>query len=176
MAGEPLIPPTDAALERLAGSLCTVLNERARSEPVLAGIRRGGVWVAERLKSALSLSEPLGEIDFGMFRDDLGRISPARPLSASRLPWDVEGRHVVLVDDVLATGRTVRAALEELFQFGRPASVTLAILVERAEPGLRELPIAPDAVGFRLCFGRARTLKLRGPDPLFFELLGDASQ
>ncbi len=163
MAGEPLIPPTDAALERLAGSLCTVLNERARSEPVLAGIRRGGVWVAERLKSALSLSEPLGEIDFGMFRDDLGRISPARPLSASRLPWDVEGRHVVLVDDVLATGRTVRAALEELFQFGRPASVTLAILVERAEPGLRELPIAPDAVGFRLCFGRARDAQTARP-------------
>lgn len=171
-----MIPPADAALEQLAARLRAVLSERARTEPLIAGIRRGGVWVAERLKSALSLSGALGEIDFGMFRDDLGRIAPTRPLSASRLPWDLEGRHVVLVDDVLATGRTVRAALEELFQFGRPASVTLAILVERTEPGLRELPIAPDAVGLRLCFGRARTLKLRGPDPLFFELIGAASR
>jgi pyrimidine operon attenuation protein/uracil phosphoribosyltransferase len=170
-----MIPAFQPTLGALAQRLREVLAARSRGEPLLAGIRRGGVWVAEHLRAALAIADPIGEIDAGMFRDDHGRADPARPLCASRLPWDVQDRHVVLVDDVLATGRTVRAALEELLQFGRPASVTLAVLVERTEPGLRELPIAPDAVGARLSPGRGRTLKLRGPDPLFFELLGGAS-
>ncbi len=171
MAGPSLIPAVAPMLEALARDLQRVLEQRARREPLLAGIRRGGVWVAERLKMALAVRDPPGEIDAGMFRDDHGRIGPARPLRASHLPWDVEGRHVVLIDDVLATGRTARAALEELMQFGRPASVTLAVLVERGEAGLRELPLSPDAIGARLSPGRGLKLKLRGPEPLRFELV-----
>lgn len=171
MAGPSVIPAVGPVLEALARNLKRVLEERSRREPLLAGIRRGGVWIAERLQTALAVRDPPGEIDAGMFRDDHGRIGPARPLRASHLPWDVEGRHVVLIDDVLATGRTARAALEELMQFGRPASVTLAVLVERGEPGLRELPLTPDAIGIRLSPGHGLKLKLRGPEPLGFELV-----
>ncbi len=115
---------------------------------VLIGIQRRGVPLAERLCTIIGEREnvtiPTGALDITLYRDDLQTVGPRPVVGPTRLPWELEGRHVVIVDDVLYTGRTVRAALDELADFGRPARIALAVLVDR---GGRELPIHPDVVG-----------------------------
>ena len=116
---------------------------------VLLGIRSGGVWLAERLAAEIGRIEqpvPVGAIDVSLYRDDIG-LRPVVPAGRSDLPVDVDGATVVLVDDVLFTGRTVRAALDAVADYGRPRAVQLAVLVDR---GHRELPIRPDFVGKNL--------------------------
>ena len=110
----------------------------------LVGVHTGGVWLAERLRRDLNVAAEVGVLDVSFYRDDFaaGGLNPdVRP---SRIPFEVAGCHVVLVDDVLNTGRTVRAAMNELFDYGRPARIDLAVLIDR---GGRELPIAPSVVG-----------------------------
>lgn len=113
----------------------------------MVGIYTGGAWVAERLHRALGLATPLGHLAVTLHRDDFGRIGLHRESRRSQIPFSVDGREIVLVDDVLHTGRTIRAALNELFDFGRPKAVRLAILTER---GKRELPVAPDWLGAKI--------------------------
>lgn len=118
---------------------------------VLVGLQRGGVWLAERLAEALARIErdvavPCGSLDVSLYRDDIG-LRPVVPGAVSDIPGDLAGATVVLVDDVLFTGRTIRAALDALNDYGRPRSVQLAVLVDR---GHRELPIRPDYVGKNL--------------------------
>lgn len=115
------------------------------------GLQRGGVWIAERLAAAIgqiepTASVPVGSLDVSLYRDDIG-LRPVSPASASDIPVGLDGAVVVLVDDVLYTGRTVRAALDALNDYGRPRAVQLAVLVDR---GHRELPIRPDYVGKNL--------------------------
>lgn len=115
----------------------------------LVGLQRGGVWLAESLGSEIARIDhpvPVGSIDVSLYRDDIG-IRPVSPGSVSDIPFDVDGTIVVLVDDVLYTGRTVKAALDAITDYGRPASVQLAVLVDR---GHRELPIRPDFIGKNL--------------------------
>ena len=100
--------------------------------------------MAERLREQLGVTMPLGTLDISFYRDDFSRIGLHPEVKPSRIPFEVEGRHILLVDDVLNTGRTMRAAMNELFDFGRPASIRLAVLVDR---GGRELPIAARFVG-----------------------------
>lgn len=152
-----------AALEQL-GSACAAL---ALPDPLLVGIQTGGVWLAHWLHERLGVSAPPASLDAGFYRDDLrlgGLKGQVRP---SNLPPSVDGRHVLLVDDVLHTGRTVQAALRELFDFGRPACVRLAVLVDR---GGRELPIRADAVGLHLDVPAGQRLRLSGPEPLHLAL------
>jgi pyrimidine operon attenuation protein/uracil phosphoribosyltransferase len=144
----------EAALARMAEALRPLVAER---RPLMVGIYTGGVWVAERLHEKLALAEPLGAIDISFYRDDFTRVGVNPQVKSSHLPVGIDERHVILVDDVLHTGRTVRAALNELFDYGRPASVTLACLVER--PG-RELPIEPQVVGMHLPLGKHEHVKL----------------
>jgi pyrimidine operon attenuation protein / uracil phosphoribosyltransferase len=117
----------------------------------LVGIHRRGAILAQRLRRLLGdLLEhdvPLGELDISFYRDDVGSRPEAPVVHSSRLDFDVDGRTIVIVDDVLYTGRTVRAAIEALFDYGRPAKVQLAVLADR---GHRELPIRPDYVGKNL--------------------------
>jgi pyrimidine operon attenuation protein / uracil phosphoribosyltransferase len=113
----------------------------------MIGIYTGGAWVAERLHRALGLATPLGFLAVTLHRDDFGRIGLHRESRRSQIPFAVDGREIVLVDDVLHTGRTIRAALNELFDFGRPKAVRLAVLAER---GSRELPVAPDWLGAKI--------------------------
>lgn len=125
--------------ETLLEALIEQMRPQVTPDTALVGIRTGGVWLAERLHAALSLNGPIGSIDVSFYRDDLGaRGLPPNP-QRTDIPFDVEGAHVIIVDDVLYTGRTTRAALNELFDYGRPACVELAVLVDR---GGRELPIA----------------------------------
>lgn len=134
-----------------AEKLLADLTERIRGDnPVdaaIVGIHTGGAWLAERLHQALGLALPLGTLDVSFYRDDFDQIGLHPQVKPSDIPFKVEGSHVILVDDVLYTGRTIRAAINELFDYGRPASVRLATLVDR---GGRELPIAAHYIGIVL--------------------------
>lgn len=145
--------------EELAG----LLRERGVSEPLMIGIHTGGVWVAERLHQALGFKDPLGQLDISFYRDDFTRIGLHPQVRPSHLPVSIDDRHIVLVDDVMQTGRTIRAALNVLFDYGRPASVVLATLAARDG---RELPIEPDVVGLHARLEPGRHIKLTGPKPL----------
>jgi pyrimidine operon attenuation protein/uracil phosphoribosyltransferase len=137
------------ALTRIAHEIAE--RNRGLQQVVLVGLQRGGVWLAERLADALAVIEPsahvpVGRLDVSLHRDDIG-LRPVTPGAASDIPVQLDDAVVVLVDDVLFTGRTVRAALDALNDYGRPRSVQLAVLVDR---GHRELPIRPDFVGKNL--------------------------
>jgi pyrimidine operon attenuation protein/uracil phosphoribosyltransferase len=149
----------DAAMTRMVEELRPMLKR----DPLMVGIHTGGVWVAERLHQLLEFKEPLGTLDISFYRDDFTRIGMNPQVRTSHLPVNVENRHLILVDDVLHTGRTIRAALNEIFDYGRPASVMLACLIER---GGRELPIEPQVVGEHVKLGKNQHVKLLGPDKL----------
>lgn len=150
-------------LGRIAADLETLLRSRGAGAVTMIGIHTGGVWVARRLHTLLQLSEPLGELDISFYRDDFTRVGVNPQVKPSRLPSPIDGCHIILVDDVLYTGRTIRAALNEIFDYGRPATVALAALVERSG---RELPIQADVFGTHLDLAPGQQVKLTGPEPL----------
>ena len=133
------LPATDSLLQQMATALRTLLATRGINDPCMIGIHTGGVWIAEALHKALGLRQPLGTLNITFYRDDFTRIGMHPQVQPSNLPFEIDDQHIVLVDDVLHTGRTIRAALNEIFDYGRPASVILVTLVDR---GGRELPIA----------------------------------
>jgi pyrimidine operon attenuation protein / uracil phosphoribosyltransferase len=130
--------------------------------PALVGIHRRGAFLAGRLQGLLEEllggEVPLGDLDIGFYRDDLGSRPDAPVVHASHIDFDVSGRTTVIVDDVLFTGRTARAAIDALFDYGRPARVQLAVLADR---GHRELPIRPDYVGKNLPTSRSEHVHVR---------------
>ena len=152
-----------AMLSTMADATRTLLRERDISDPAVLGIHSGGVWIARQLVDILGITTPLGSLDISFYRDDFSRIGMNPQVRPSELPFDVDGRHIILVDDVLYTGRTIRAALNEIFDYGRPASVILAVLVDRGD---RELPIAPNISGLTLRLRSGQQIKLSGPEPL----------
>lgn len=160
--------PVDPLLQEMAAELQRHLRRSQISAPLMIGIHTGGVWVAKRLHRQMGLEEPLGTLNISFYRDDFSRIGVHPQVKPSRLPVTVEDRHIILVDDVLQTGRTVRAALNEIFDYGRPASVALAVLVDR--PG-RELPIQPTVAGIHLELEPHQQIKLEGPEPLRLTLI-----
>jgi pyrimidine operon attenuation protein/uracil phosphoribosyltransferase len=153
----------EVLIDKMAGDLRRLFHERNRPAPAVVGIRTGGVWVAERLRAALGIDGEMGALNIAYHRDDFGRVGLHPAVEPSHLPFTVDDRHILLVDDILYTGRTIRAALNEIFDFGRPASVTLAVLVDR---GGRELPIQADVTGASLTVAADEHVKLTGPDPL----------
>jgi len=160
----------DELLAQLAEKLKTLLSDN--DNPLMVGIHTGGVWVAtnlhQQLNSSTSIfSEPLATLDISFYRDDFSRIGINPEVKPSQLPPDVDDRHIILVDDVLHTGRTIRAAMNELFDYGRPASITLVCLIERDG---RELPLQADIVGEHIKLNAGEHIKLTGPEPLAFEL------
>ncbi len=157
---------TTALLKSLATELGGQLSALARTDPLMIGIHTGGVWVAEHLHRALELAEPLGVLNINFYRDDFSQSGLHPQVTPSDLPFSIDGRHVVLVDDVLHTGRTVRAALNEIFDYGRPASVLLVALVDRGD---RELPVRADVVGRKLSLTPGQQIKLLGPGSLRLE-------
>ncbi len=139
------------------------LRPQLARNPIMIGVHTGGAWVAEHLHKALDLAEPLGTLDISFYRDDFTRVGVNPQVKTSNLPTNIEDRHVILVDDVLHTGRTIRAALNEIFDYGRPASVTLAVLICRDG---RELPIEAQLIGHTLKLKAHEHIKLTGPQPL----------
>ncbi|CAK0751742.1 Pyrimidine operon regulatory protein / Uracil phosphoribosyltransferase [Gammaproteobacteria bacterium] len=158
------LPSVDDLLPPMVQGINTLLADRPnRGAPALVGIHTGGVWVAQRLQSMLDLSGPLGRLDISFYRDDFTRVGMNPEVKPSYLPFRIDNRVLILVDDVLHTGRTIRAALNELFDYGRPARVILVALVERSG---RELPIQADVTGLRLALDSGEHVKLTGPNPL----------
>lgn len=131
------LPDAEALITALADAMRPHVDP---ANTALVGIHTGGVWVAQRLQAALGLKTACGAIDVSFYRDDYSQRGLHAGAKSSQIPFDVDGAHVIIVDDVLYTGRTIRAAMNELFDYGRPAKVELAVLADR---GGRELPIAP---------------------------------
>ena len=161
---EELASP-DKLLATLADKLKTMLVERAIEQPLMVGIHTGGVWLANILHQKLAIEQPLSTLDISFYRDDFSRIGMNPKVKPSQLPSQIDDRHIILVDDVLHTGRTIRAAMNEIFDYGRPASITLVCLVERSG---REIPIQADIVGQHLHLKDGQHIKLTGPKPLEF--------
>jgi pyrimidine operon attenuation protein/uracil phosphoribosyltransferase len=143
--------------EALYGNLVSGVRRLVQDDTALVGIWSGGAWLAERLQRDLKLPGEHGVISSALHRDDFGSRGLAAGAEPTRLPFDVEGRAILLIDDVLYTGRTVRAAINELFDFGRPASVALAVLVDR---GGRELPIEAAYSAARIALPTSQRLSL----------------
>jgi pyrimidine operon attenuation protein / uracil phosphoribosyltransferase len=152
MPGKPL-PDAEQLLQALIGQMRPAVGP----ETGLIGIHTGGVWVAERLHAALGLKVPLASLDVSFYRDDYERRGLRHDVRRSDIPFEVSARDLVIVDDVLYTGRTIRAALNEIFDYGRPDRVRLAALVDR---GGRELPIAADFVGASLAPAAGESIEL----------------
>lgn len=150
---EPHLPDVDTLIADLAAQI----RARLSNGFALIGVHTGGVWVAERLHALLNHAEPIGTLDISFYRDDFSRIGLHPEVKPSTIPFDVDGRDVVLVDDVLYTGRTVRAAMNELFDYGRPGSIQLAVLIDR---GGRELPIAAQFTGATLELTERQNIQL----------------
>ena len=147
--------------EALYGDLAAGVRNLLRPQTTLVGIWSGGAWLAERLQRDLKLAGEHGVISSALHRDDFGSRGLTAGADHTRLPFEVEGRDILLIDDVLYTGRTVRAVINELFDFGRPASVTLAVLVDR---GGRELPIQAAYSAARIALPAGQRLSLARDD------------
>ena len=154
-----------ALIDRMADELRRRLH--IDNHTVMVGIHTGGVWIARLLHKKLGMQTPLGTLDISFYRDDFTRIGMNPQVRPSELPFTLDGRNIILVDDVLHTGRTVRAAMNELFDYGRPASIVLATLVERSG---RELPIEANVVGLHMELAEHQHVKLGGPEPLRLEV------
>ncbi|MFJ3074072.1 MULTISPECIES: bifunctional pyr operon transcriptional regulator/uracil phosphoribosyltransferase PyrR [Pseudomonas] len=160
------LPNPADLIRQMAVDLRAHLARRGITEPRFIGIRTGGVWVAQALQAEMADSSPLGTLDVSFYRDDFSQNGLHPQVRPSELPFEVEGQHLVLIDDVLMSGRTIRAALNELFDYGRPASVTLVCLLD-LDAG--ELPIRPNVLGATLSLAAHERVKLTGPAPLVLE-------
>ena len=156
----PQLPDAEATLAALIERMRPAVDHDA----AFVGIYSGGAWLAERLAREIPGNHPLGFIDVSFYRDDYATTGLKGGTKRSELPFDVAGASIVLIDDVLYTGRSVRAAINELFDFGRPAAIELAVLVDR---GGRELPIEATYVGARLAVDRTLNIVLTRADGRF---------
>jgi len=153
-----------ALIDQIADELEQKLD--INEQTAMVGIHTGGVWIARRLHKKLNIQPPLGALDISFYRDDFTRIGMNPQVKPSDLPFTLDDRNIILVDDVLHTGRTIRAAMNEMFDYGRPASIVLVTLVDRSG---RELPIEANVVGLHMELGPDEHVKLSGPDPLALE-------
>lgn len=141
------------ALEKLPDAeaqcveLANLIRPQLQPNTVLVGIHSGGAWIARRLGELLGLTSEIGLIDVSFYRDDFGEKGLHPQVKPTSIPFDVEGRPIILVDDVLFTGRTTRAAINELFDYGRPANIKLAVLADR---GGRELPVCAEFCAWKV--------------------------
>ena len=144
--------------EQLLAALVAHMRPHVSVETGLIGIVTGGAWLAARLHAALNLAVPFGTLDVSFYRDDFQRKGLKHKVAPSDIPFEVDGRDLILVDDVLYTGRTIRAAMNELFDYGRPAGIRLASLVDR---GGRELPIAAQFIGAAIALPAQQSVELK---------------
>jgi pyrimidine operon attenuation protein/uracil phosphoribosyltransferase len=144
--------------EGLVADLAEQIRRDAGPGTALVGIYTGGVWIAERLHRILGLTTPMGTIDVAFYRDDYKKTGLRPGVKPSDIPFKVEGAEIILVDDVLYTGRTIRAAMNEIFDYGRPTSIRLAALVDR---GGRQLPVCPQFVGVAVDVAPDQSIELR---------------
>ena len=166
----PELADTKALVSKLLSQVDQLITQHQLTDPLVIGIHTGGVWLAEAL--AKHLNAPLGKLDIAFYRDDFSKNGLHPQVSPSSLPFNIDNRHILLVDDVLMSGRTVRAALNEVFDFGRPASVKLVTLCSLNQ---RELPIQADACALELYLEQGQYLQLDGPEPLKLSIIEHAN-
>jgi pyrimidine operon attenuation protein/uracil phosphoribosyltransferase len=158
-----ILPAVEPLIKSLIEAIEPLFSNGDDEQPVIVGIESGGVWIAEAIHRAISPKTELGRLNISFYRDDFSRIGLHPTVKPSVLPEPIDDRRIILVDDVLYSGRTVRAAMNELFDFGRPSQILLAILIDRGE---REIPIQPDFVGETMALMEGQHIKLTGPEPL----------
>ncbi len=158
-------------IKQMAEDLIHYLQSNNIENPLIVGIHTAGVWVAKSLHKHLALPNVMGELNINFYRDDFSRNGLHPQILPSKLPFSVEDRHIILVDDVLFTGRTIRAAMNELYDYGRPASIVLAILFEREG---RELPIAAQVSGIKQNLRANQYIKLVGPENMELQIITKA--
>ena len=156
------LPSVESLIEKLTQALTPYFSS-PESLPIIVGIETGGVWIAERLHENINTDADLGRLNISFYRDDFTRNGLHPTVQPSSLPTDIDDKTIILVDDVLQSGRTVRAAMNEIFDYGRPKKIVLAILIDR---GGREIPIQPDIVAETMELDANYHIKLEGPDPL----------
>jgi pyrimidine operon attenuation protein/uracil phosphoribosyltransferase len=160
-------------LTKLEIELRSAMEARELKDPLMIGIHSGGAWVAEQLHQRLDIQEPLGLIDISFYRDDFSQIGMHPKVKPSQLPPNMEARDIILIDDVFYTGRTIRAALNEIFDYGRPNQVVLGVLIERDG---RQIPLQPDCSGCTVTLPTGQRIKLTGPDPLGIHIQSFATE
>jgi pyrimidine operon attenuation protein/uracil phosphoribosyltransferase len=158
------LPDAEQLVTDLAEKIRPLLG---RGNVALVGIHSGGAWLAERLKAILDGDVPLGTLDISFYRDDFEQRGLHPQIKPSNIPFDVDDCHIILIDDVLYTGRTIRGAMNELFDYGRPAKITLAVLIDR---GGREMPVEAQIVGTHFELEAHQSLELLRDDSGKFTL------
>lgn len=155
---------TDISVEPLIEKLSQTLAPLflGPDQPIIVGIDTGGYWIAQEIHHLLNPQTELGELNITFYRDDFTKIGLHPTVKPSRLPTDIDGKTIILVDDVLYSGRTIRAAMNEIFDYGRPDKIILVILIDRGE---RELPIQADHVALHISLKKNEQIKLEGPKP-----------
>jgi len=133
--------------EDLLAKVSAQVADLIQADTAIIGIHSGGVWMMERILSDIEQTVPHGTLDASLYRDDFAQRGLKEELQPANIPFDVKDKHIILIDDIFYTGRTTRAAINELFDYGRPASITLAVLINR---GGAQLPIQPNIVGAAL--------------------------
>ncbi len=162
---------TDLNIDELIATMGNELINKINSNKLkgfkIIGIKTGGVWIADKICDKLGISEKPGQLNIAYYRDDFDKIGLHPKVEPSKLNFEIENQHIILVDDVISTGRTIRAAMNEIFDFGRPQSITLLCLIDRDK---RELPVNPDILGLKVFIPLEKDIKLIGPSPLRLEL------
>jgi pyrimidine operon attenuation protein/uracil phosphoribosyltransferase len=166
----PQLADTPALIDSLLNQIDQLIITQQLDQPLVVGIHTGGVWLAKVI--AEHLNAPLGQLDIAFYRDDFSKNGLHPQVSPSSLPFNINDRHLLLVDDVLMSGRTIRAAMNELFDFGRPASIKLATLCSVNQ---RELPVQADVCALTLNLRAGQYLQLDGPDPLKLSIIEQAN-
>jgi pyrimidine operon attenuation protein/uracil phosphoribosyltransferase len=156
------LPSVNSLIEKLAQALTPYFSS-PDSSPILVGIETGGVWIAQQLHQTFNPETDLGQLNISFYRDDFTRTGLHPTVQPSNLPTDIDDKTIILIDDVLHSGRTVRAAMNEIFDYGRPQKIVLAVLIDRGE---REIPIQADVVAEFMELDPGCHIKLEGPDPL----------
>lgn len=151
------LPDPEALLTDITARIQAQLATNGPSDSALVGIHSGGVWLMQRILKSIKQDVAYGTLDAALYRDDYAQRGLKAEPKPSQIPFDVHDKHIILIDDIFYTGRTTRAAMNELFDYGRPASITLAVLINR---GGAELPILPNIVGAEILLKPHQSLQL----------------
>ncbi len=163
------LPSVETLIDKLTQALKPYFpsNLSPPEQPIIVGIETGGYWIARQIHQAINPDGELGRLNISFYRDDFTKIGLHPTVKPSSLPTDIDDKTVILIDDVLHSGRTVRAAMNEIFDYGRPQRIVLAILIDRGE---REIPIHADIVAEYIDLKPGEHIKLEGPEPLVLTL------
>jgi pyrimidine operon attenuation protein/uracil phosphoribosyltransferase len=159
------LPSVETLVDKLTQALKSYFpdDQKANDQPIIVGIETGGYWIADIIHKTIAPDTELGRLNISFYRDDFTTTGLHPTVNPSSLPVDIDGKTIILVDDVIYSGRTIRAAMNEIFDYGRPEQIILAILVDRGE---RSIPIQPDIVAETIQLEVGSHIKLSGPEPL----------